>query len=99
MGWAPNGDPGRPAADGYFEGLPMNAYNAVTGVEIEASRRLVETMRGRPGGKRLEQVLWAASGSEAVQKALWACLHRDESRDVILAIFDPCRPSPARNAD
>ncbi|HVS36156.1 MAG TPA: aminotransferase class III-fold pyridoxal phosphate-dependent enzyme [Gemmataceae bacterium] len=85
MGWAPNGDPGGPAADGYFEGLPMNAYNAVTGVEIEASRRLVETMRGRPGGKRLEQVLWAASGSEAIQKALWAALAHDHSRDVIVA--------------
>src|SRR5262249_42286334 len=38
-----------------------------------------------PGGKRLDTVMWAASGSEAVQKALWACLHRDESRDLILA--------------
>jgi 4-aminobutyrate aminotransferase-like enzyme len=38
-----------------------------------------------PGGKLLDTVMWAASGSEAVQKALWACLHRDESRDIILA--------------
>jgi 4-aminobutyrate aminotransferase-like enzyme len=29
--------------------------------------------------------MWAASGSEAVQKALWACLHRDETRDLIVA--------------
>lgn len=33
----------------------------------------------------MQTVIWAASGSEAVQKAIWACLHRDESRDIILA--------------
>ena len=43
-------------------------------MEIEASRRLISTLQGRPGGKRLEQVMWAASGSEAIQKALWAAL-------------------------
>ena len=42
-------------------------------------------LQGRPGGKRLEQVLWAASGSEAIQKALWAALARDRTRDMILA--------------
>jgi 4-aminobutyrate aminotransferase-like enzyme len=69
----------------YFPAMPMTAYNAVTPVEVEASRRLVELLQGRPGGKRLEQVLWAASGSEAIQKALWACLARDRNRDMILA--------------
>ena len=65
--------------------LPMTAYNAVTSLEIEATRRLVETLQGRPGGRRLEQVMWAASGSEAIQKALWAALARDRARDMIVA--------------
>jgi 4-aminobutyrate aminotransferase-like enzyme len=65
--------------------LPMTSYNAVTGIEIEASRRLVETLKSQPNGERLEQVLWAASGSEAIQKALWAAQARDRSRPMILA--------------
>jgi 4-aminobutyrate aminotransferase-like enzyme len=80
MGW-----PAEAGAERFFSAQPMNAYNAITGVEVEASRRLLEVLQGRPGGKRLEQVLWAASGSEAIQKALWAALARDRSRDVILA--------------
>ena len=64
----------------------MTAYNAVTPVEIEASRRLVDgSCGGPPGGGRLEQVMWAASGSEAIQKALWAGLARDRARPMILA--------------
>src|SRR5438552_540851 len=59
--WAPTTDNGQPAD--YFPALPLTAYNAVTGVEVEASRRLVELLQSRPGGKRLEQVMWAASGS------------------------------------
>jgi 4-aminobutyrate aminotransferase-like enzyme len=74
---------GRPEA--FFSAPTMNAYNAVTPVETEASRRLVEVLQGRPGGKRLQQVLWAASGSEAIQKALWAALARDRTRDMIVA--------------
>ncbi|MCS6976694.1 MAG: aspartate aminotransferase family protein [Gemmatales bacterium] len=69
----------------FFEAVPLTSYNAATPIEIEASRRLIECLQNRPGGKRLEQVLWAASGSEAVQKALWAALARDRSRDIILA--------------
>jgi 4-aminobutyrate aminotransferase-like enzyme len=65
--------------------LPMTAYNAITPLEVDASRRLVGLLQSRPGGKRLEQVMWAASGSEAVQKALWAALARDRGRDLILA--------------
>jgi 4-aminobutyrate aminotransferase-like enzyme len=65
--------------------VPLTSYNALTELEAEASRRLVELVRSRPGGKRLEQVLWAASGSEAVIKALWAALARDRQRDIILA--------------
>src|SRR6516164_7037770 len=54
----------------FFSALPMTAYNALTPVETEASRRLVALLQEAPGGGRLEQVLWAASGSEAIQKAL-----------------------------
>src|SRR5205807_9872870 len=79
------GDSVNASADPYFPALPMTAYNAVTPLEIEATRRLVEVLQSRPGGKRLEQVLWAASGSEAIQKALWASLARDRTRDMIVA--------------
>jgi 4-aminobutyrate aminotransferase-like enzyme len=69
----------------FFQAVPMTAYNAVTGVETEASRRLIELLQSRPGGGRMEQVLWAASGSEAIQKALWAALARDQNRNQIIA--------------
>jgi 4-aminobutyrate aminotransferase-like enzyme len=89
MGWRPehlDGVPanGQPAAP-YSPALPLTAYNAVTPVETEASRRLAELLQSRPGGGRLQQVLWAASGSEAIQKALWAALARDRGRDLIVA--------------
>jgi 4-aminobutyrate aminotransferase-like enzyme len=74
-----------PAPAGFFSSLPLTAYNAITPVEVEASRRLVALLQDRPGGRRLEQVLWAASGSEAIQKALWAALAREPARDVIIA--------------
>src|SRR5262245_17569715 len=48
--------------DTYFSALPMTAYNAVTTVEVDASRRLAALLQERPGGKRLEQIFWAASG-------------------------------------
>jgi 4-aminobutyrate aminotransferase-like enzyme len=70
---------------GFFPALPMTAYNAVTSLEIEATRRLVSMLQDRPGGQRLEQIMWAASGSEAIQKALWAALARDRTRDMIVA--------------
>ena len=86
MGWLTLGEVGIDlSADGYFPALPMTAYNAVTPLEIEASRRLLKVVQGRPGGKRLQQVMWAASGSEAIQKALWAGLARDRTREMILA--------------
>jgi 4-aminobutyrate aminotransferase-like enzyme len=81
MNWPAAGS----ANEEYFSALPMTAYNAVTPVEIEATQRLIETLQGRPGGGRLQQVLWAASGSEAIQKALWAALARDRTRDMIVA--------------
>jgi 4-aminobutyrate aminotransferase-like enzyme len=86
MGWqAAGAGMGSSAAKGYFEAQPLTAYNAVTGVETEATRRLVALLQSRPGGKRLEQVMWAASGSEAIQKALWTALARDPARDIIIA--------------
>jgi 4-aminobutyrate aminotransferase-like enzyme len=82
MGWEQQ--PTETAA-GFFAALPMTAYNAVTTVETEATQRLVELLQSRPGGKRLEQVMWAASGSEAIQKALWTALARDPKRDIMIA--------------
>ena len=70
---------------GFTPALPMTSYNAVTPIEIEASRRLVQAIRGQPGGSKLQQVMWAASGSEAIQKALWASMARDRTRPIILA--------------
>lgn len=93
MGWAACGsaDAGaKPQAAGevpagYFAAVPMTAYNAITEVETAASKKLGDLLQSRPGGKRLQQVFWAASGSEAIQKALWAALARDRNRDMIIA--------------
>src|SRR5262249_17597706 len=82
LGWdAPDGS----EAGDYSPALPLTAYNAVTPVETAATQKLVELLQGRPGGRRLEQVMWAASGSEAIQKALWAALARDGTREMIVA--------------
>ena len=81
MGWT--GSPWQ--NPGYFNALPLTAYNAITPIETQASKRLADLLQSRPGGKRLQQVLWAASGSEAIQKALWAALARDRSREMIVA--------------
>jgi 4-aminobutyrate aminotransferase-like enzyme len=85
MGWS--ADMLKPASgfDDYYPAAPLTAYNAVTEIETRATERLIKSLQASPGGNRLQTVMWAASGSEAVQKALWACLHRDESRDIILA--------------
>ena len=80
-----NGPVAKPVPPGYFSALPMTAYNAVTTVETEASKRLVTALRRSAGGGRLHQVMWAASGSEAIQKALWAGLARDRTRPMIIA--------------
>ncbi|MFN0055827.1 MAG: aspartate aminotransferase family protein [Planctomycetales bacterium] len=89
MGWGREQVAGRAIdqipADEYFSAVTLTAYNAVTPIEAQAVERLVRNVQSWPGGRRLDTVMWAASGSEAVQKALWACLHRDESRDMILA--------------
>jgi 4-aminobutyrate aminotransferase-like enzyme len=76
----------------YVEAVPLTAYNAITEIEAQACGRLLDLMRSCPGGRRMEQVLWAASGSEAIQKALWAALHfqeqRQRDRNIILATRD-----------
>jgi 4-aminobutyrate aminotransferase-like enzyme len=74
-----------PARGDYFAAPPLSAYNALTPLEVLASERLVATLRAEPGGRRLEQVLWAATGSEAVQKAIWASLDRRPGSNIILA--------------
>jgi 4-aminobutyrate aminotransferase-like enzyme len=84
MGWKPEQVTGAGPGE-YFEAVTLTAYNAATELEVQAVRRLLDSLQATTHGKRLESVLWAASGSEAVQKALWACLHRDEKRDLILA--------------
>jgi 4-aminobutyrate aminotransferase-like enzyme len=70
---------------GFHQAISLTAYNAITELEAEASRRLIASLQASPGGQRLDTVIWAASGSEAVQKALWACLKRDPARQGILA--------------
>ena len=77
-----------PEGPGYFESVPLTTYNAMAGIEADAVRRLVANLQSRPGGKRLEQIMWAASGSEAIQKALWASLAVDTGRDLVLATRD-----------
>lgn len=71
--------------DGYFPALAMTTYNAVTPLEAEAGERLIACLQARPGGARMQQVMWAASGSEAIQKALWTSMARDKARPMILA--------------
>jgi 4-aminobutyrate aminotransferase-like enzyme len=83
MGWLET-----PRGTGYFESVPLTAYNAITTIESDAVRRLVANLQSRPGGTRLEQIMWAASGSEAIQKALWAALAVDPARDLIVATRD-----------
>ena len=81
MGWPSQ----LPHEDEYFPAVPMTAYNAITPIEGEASRRLLKALQRCPGGAKMETVMWAASGSEAIQKALWASMGRDKTRPMILA--------------
>jgi 4-aminobutyrate aminotransferase-like enzyme len=90
MNWSDGGPAANPKVrsdptPGFLPALPLTAYNAVTSIEVESSRRLIDLLGGTRGGKRLEQVMWAASGSEAIQKAIWASMARDRTRPIILA--------------
>lgn len=69
----------------FTRAVTLTSYNAITEVEAEATRRLIDNLRAQPGGGRLEQILWAASGSEAVQKALKAAFRHRQGSDIILA--------------
>lgn len=69
----------------FCQAVALNAYNAITELEVKASERLVACLQAQSGGARCEQVLWAASGSEAIQKALWAALDRRPGEDMILS--------------
>jgi 4-aminobutyrate aminotransferase-like enzyme len=73
-----------PASGDYVASATLTSYNALTPLEVQATERLLASLRSQPGGARMEQVLWAATGSEAVQKALWAALARREN-PIILA--------------
>lgn len=84
LGLDPAASQTNPTAE-FFSASTLTAYNAVTPLEVEASERLVASLGSQAGGRRLEQVLWAATGSEAVQKAIWAALERRSSANVILA--------------
>lgn len=83
MGWTPQTIASD--EDGFVQAVSMTAYNAITELEAQASRRLLASVRTTPLGQRLDTVIWAASGSEAVQKALWACMKRDPQRSHVLA--------------
>jgi 4-aminobutyrate aminotransferase-like enzyme len=74
-----------PTEHRYRTAAPLTAYNAISAVEVEASRRLLASLQSQHGGARMNQLLWAASGSEAVQKALKAALMRRPGADLILA--------------
>src|SRR5579862_1704310 len=47
MGWTTENVQGK---EPFFAAMPLNAYNAVTPVETEASRRLIALLQGLPGG-------------------------------------------------
>jgi 4-aminobutyrate aminotransferase-like enzyme len=66
----------------YKKGLPRNAYNMVSPLMVEASRRLIKSMKPNPNAQK---ILWAASGSEGIQKAMWTALKRDPQRSIIVA--------------
>ena len=74
-----------PETGQFCQAAPLNAYNAATPLEIEASERLLASLQREPGGSRCQQVLWAASGSEAIIKSLWTSLVRRPGEDIILA--------------
>lgn len=85
MGWDGDKAVSSAAPEGYFSAVAFSAYNALTPLEVTASDRLAYFLHTRPTGRRMEQVLWAASGSEAIQKSLWAAQAKDRTRPMILA--------------
>ena len=80
MGWNAS-----PRMDEPLPATPLTATHAVTILEAQASRRLLANLQSKPGGKRLERVLWATTGSDAAHKALRAALAFDPGREIIVA--------------
>lgn len=80
MGWNAS-----PRMDEPLPATPLTATHAVTMLEAQASRRLLANLQSKPGGKRLERILWATTGSDAVHKALRAALAFDPSREILVA--------------
>lgn len=66
----------------YCRGLPRTSYNFVTSLEVNAARRILQSMRDNPNAQK---VLWAATGSEGIQKAMWAALAYRPKRKIIVA--------------
>jgi 4-aminobutyrate aminotransferase-like enzyme len=60
---------------------PLSAYNMLSMTVVEASMRLVTSMKS----ERLTKCLWAASGAEGIQKAMWCALTRYPERPIMLA--------------
>lgn len=81
MGWnsIPSGD------EESFPATPLTATHAITAIEAQAVRRLLANLHSKPGGKRLERILWATTGTDAVHKALQAALAFDPGRQILLA--------------
>ena len=67
MGWEGVGElASQRVGEGFFEAVPLTAYNAITAVEREAVTRLLANLRSRPGGK-----LARRSSTFFNQSALW----------------------------
>jgi len=65
----------------YAKGLPRNAYNLLTAIEVEAASRLIDSF----ASPKMEQILWAACGSAGIIKAMWAAQRYHPDRHLILA--------------
>jgi len=65
----------------YYEGMPRNAYNTFTPLEIQAAERLITHL----SSPKLQRIMWAATGSEGIVKAMWCVQHRYPDRPIILA--------------
>ena len=68
----------------YANGLPRNAYNLLTKVEVEAAQRLIESF----DLPHMQKVMWAACGSAGIIKAMWAAQNYHPDRHIILATRD-----------
>lgn len=65
----------------YTKGLPRNAYNMVTDIQVTATKKLIKSMKA----EWAQKALWAASGSEGIQKAMWCCLAKDPNKTIMVA--------------